>query len=138
MPFDIQTIKELSPVVAVVVVFVLGYVFSSKNHKEEIKDLNEARQKEIKAVMDAHEREIRQIMENHQRQTDTLGEAHKEKTVAFMNKESELLDMFTKQISAKDDRLYAFLGDLTLKIERNTVSIEKLVIAIENRERNKI
>jgi uncharacterized protein YneF (UPF0154 family) len=137
MSFDIETIKELSPIVAVVVVFVLGYVYSSKNHKEEIRDINEAHQKEIRTIMEAHEREIKQIMENHARQLDEFGDIQKEKTVAFMKKESELLDMFMKQISAKDDRLYSFLSDLGLKIERNTVSVDKLIIAIENRERNR-
>lgn len=120
MPFDVQTIKELSPIVAVVVVFVVGYVYSSKNHKEEIRD-----------ITDSHQKEVSKITEMHERQLDAMGDMHKEKTQAFMQRETELLDMFTKQISSKDERLYTFLGDLALKIERNTNSIEKLVNSFE-------
>lgn len=120
MPIDLQTIKELSPIVAVVIVFVLGYIYSSKNHRGEIKDISES-----------HKQEIIKISEMYDRQIVNISNMHKEKSMGHERQIKEMIDMFTGQISAKDERLYTFLGDLALKIERNTNSIEKLVNSFE-------
>ena len=112
----INSLKELTPSVAI---FAIGAIL--------IYIINRSHSKEIEMIEKRHGEQIKTISES-------MGLAHKEKTIAFMEREKEFLEMF----KIKDDKLYSFLGelsnnlgDVSKDIRANTNSIEKLVANFE-------
>lgn len=105
MTFDPSNLKDLAPVVAVTVVWASYAWLKDRQHKQEIALVH----KEV-------------------------GNAVKDKTVAFMSREKELIDLLIEERKSNNTLLFDFIKELrnvAEKLQTNTSSNDRLVGVIE-------